>query len=115
VTQLGQLRDAYSQFQAAGAEIYCAVEVHSLEELAISTDDAATGQSLEAEQNIPYPLLPDPTKAIINQYTGVKPAGIGAGMANVAVFVVDKNGQIAYGCAGRPPVNEILAEVQKLP
>jgi len=104
VTQLGQLRDAYSQFQAAGAEI-----------LAISTDDAATGQSLEAEQNIPYPLLPDPTKAIINQYTGVKPAGIGAGMANVAVFVVDKNGQIAYGCAGRPPVNEILAEVQKLP
>jgi len=103
VTQLGQLRDAYADFQARDAEI-----------LAISTDDAATCQSLDAEEGIPFPLLSDPGKNIINQYTGVKPAGVGANAANVTTFVVDQNGRIVYACTGRPTTEEVLAELDKL-
>ena len=56
-TQLGELRDAYDKFLAAGIKLY-----------AISYDDQEILAEYAEKESIPYPLLSDLNSDVIRRY-----------------------------------------------
>ena len=57
MTQLGELRDAYSRFQDAGIKLY-----------ALSYDEVDALAAFAEAHAIPFPLLSDPDSAVIRSY-----------------------------------------------
>lgn len=74
------LRDGFAPIQAAGAEI-----------LGVSADDEASHKSFADKFHLPFSLLADPSKTIIEAY-GVKMPVVG--FAKRVTFVIDKQGVV---------------------
>jgi peroxiredoxin Q/BCP len=74
------LRDGHVYLKAAGAVV-----------LGVSSDDVKSHAAFAAKYHLPFSLLADPDKAIINAY-GVKMFGLG--IAKRITFVIDRQGVI---------------------
>jgi thioredoxin-dependent peroxiredoxin len=74
------LRDGFGAIQAAGAAI-----------LGVSADDEASHKAFAEKYHLPFSLLADPGKAIIEAY-GVKMPVVG--LAKRVTFVIDKQGTV---------------------
>ncbi len=74
------LRDGNEALKAAGAVV-----------LGVSADDMKSHEAFATKYHLPFSLLADPDKAIINAY-GVKMVGLG--FAKRVTFVIDKQGVI---------------------
>jgi len=82
------LRDGYADLTATGAVI-----------LGVSADDSASHAAFTAKYHLPFPLLPDPEKKIIEAY-GVRMPVLG--FAKRVTFLIDKQGILRH----------IIADVQ---
>ena len=74
------LRDGYVALKAAGAVV-----------LGVSGDDVKSHEAFAAKYHLPFSLLADPDRAIINAY-GVKMTGLN--FAKRVTFVIDRQGVI---------------------
>ena len=88
MTQLGELRDAYSRFQDAGIKLY-----------ALSYDEVDALAAFAEANAIPFPLLSDPDSAVIRKY-GILNTDVGEhelpffGVPHPGTYVVDEEGVI---------------------
>lgn len=85
--QVCLFRDSYEPLTAGGLAIY-----------GLSTDSPKANTNFRTKQNLPYPLLCDPTAVLIGAI-GLKkhPKGTQRG-----VFAVDKKGKVLVAEAGGP-------------
>jgi peroxiredoxin len=84
--ELCTFRDSLSRLNAAKAQVY-----------GISVDTFFTLKAFADQQGLTFPLLSDFNKEVIQQYGVFNPDMIGLkGIAKRAVFVIDKNGTVAY-------------------
>lgn len=79
-SQACSLRDGYGAIQQTGAVV-----------LGVSSDDVASHQAFATKFSLPFSLLADPGKAIIEAY-GVKMPVVG--MAKRVTFIIDRKGII---------------------
>jgi peroxiredoxin len=89
--QLGALRDAAGEIEAAGAAVV-AISTQPLEAVAVAADGIA------------FPLLADPTTAAIDRY-GVRdpiPEAHGS-VARPSLFIVDQDGIVRFAYVGQAP------------
>jgi peroxiredoxin Q/BCP len=75
------IRDAWSEFQRAGAEVY-----------GISADTAASHEKFKTKYSLPFPLLADPEHTLGESY-GV--AREGKNSYERSTFVIDADGNVA--------------------
>ena len=103
------MRDQFAQFQRHGAVI-----------LAISNEDQRRGAKLKEKLDLPFPLLADTERRVIQEY-GVfhhnEPKG--RPISRPATFVLDAEGVIRYRYVGdsppdRPAVEAILDVIAEL-
>ena len=84
--ELCTFRDTMSNFTKTNAKV-----------LGISTDTFFTLKAWGDQQKLGFPLLSDYNKDVINKYGVVNPDMIGLkNIAKRAVFVIDRNGVVAY-------------------
>jgi peroxiredoxin len=100
------LRDRYGEFEERGAQL-----------LAIAPDTHENAQRYFQANEIPFPCLPDPDRAVFRQYD-VKSAMISLGQ-RPGLFVIDKEGVVRYAYLGWqqweiPSVDETLAQLDAL-
>jgi peroxiredoxin Q/BCP len=76
------LRDGYGDILATGAVV-----------LGVSADDTASHAAFAEKFHLPFPILADPTRAIIDAY-GVRMAVLG--IAKRVTFIIDKGGIIRH-------------------
>ena len=85
-TELGDMADLYSDFQALGAEVY-----------SVSTDThfvhKAWHEASDTIGKITYPMIGDPTATIANNFENLRPT---EGVADRGTFVIDPDGIIQY-------------------
>jgi peroxiredoxin Q/BCP len=100
------LRDRYEEFTQRGAEV-----------IAIAPDTLENARAYFEREDITFPCLPDPDRAVFRQYD-VKSAMISLGQ-RPGLFVIDKEGIVRYAYLGFqqweiPTVDDTLAELDKL-
>jgi peroxiredoxin len=100
------LRDRYSEFEERGAEV-----------LAIAPDTLENARRYFETNEISFPCLPDPDRAVFREYD-VKSAMISLGQ-RPGLFVIDKEGVVRYAHLGWqqweiPSVDETLQQVGAL-
>lgn len=76
--EMKRFRDSYQQFRKLGAQV-----------LGLSVDGIPANKGFHDENNLPFPLLSDPGKAVARRY-GVLDEG--SGLAQRVTFVVDRKG-----------------------
>lgn len=83
---------------------------------AISTDSMTQSQAVSVEMGLPFDLLCDPEKNVINAYHLLNPFEHG-GIARPAMFLVLPSGEIAYrsidGTARRVDITDLLDYLKK--
>ena len=97
------LRDGHVELKNAGAVV-----------LGVSSDDVKSHEAFAAKYHLPFSLLADPDKAIINAY-GVKKFGLG--YAKRVTFVIDRQSVIRKIFLDVKPAGhdqEVLAAVKNL-
>ena len=97
------LRDGHAELKAAGAVV-----------LGVSSDDVKSHEAFAAKYHLPFSLLADPGKAIINAY-GVKMFGLN--YAKRVTFVIDRKGVIRKIFQDVKPAGhdqEVLAAVKAI-
>ncbi len=97
------LRDSFAPIKAAGAVI-----------LGVSGDDVKSHEAFAAKYHLPFSILADPDRAIIEAY-GVKMFGLG--FAKRVTFVIDRQGIIRKIFKDVKPQGhdqEVLAAVKSL-
>ncbi|KAK4496385.1 hypothetical protein PRZ48_012365 [Zasmidium cellare] len=96
-TQACLFRDSYEPLTATGLSIY-----------GLSTDSPKANTTFKTKQNLPYPLLCDPSATLIGAI-GLKKAPKGT---TRGVFVVDKSGKVLAAEPGGPaPTVEVVKKV----
>ena len=74
----------YEKIRAAGADV-----------VAISVDDQARSRALHTQLALPYPVLCDPTRAVVREWDLYNPREKG-GIAIPAVFVIGPDRRVRY-------------------
>ncbi len=82
--------------------------------IAISADTPADGQKLAGELKLTYPILSDVYRNFIRQYGVLHPQ---EGIARPSMFIVNKEGKIAWNYIGmsaedRPAIEVVLQQLQ---
>lgn len=100
------MRDRYDEIQQRGAEV-----------IAIAPDTVDNARTYFEREDLPFPCLPDPDRAVFRQYD-VKSAMISLGQ-RPGLFVIDKDGVVQYAYLGFqqweiPTVDDTLAELDAL-
>ena len=101
--QACSLRDGHAAIKAAGAVV-----------LGVSADDVKSHEAFAAKYHLPFSLLADPDKTIINAY-GVKMFGLN--YAKRVTFVIDRQGVIRKIFRDVKPEGhdqEVLAAIKNL-
>ena len=79
--------------------------------LAISVDPVDENKTFREKLRAPFPFLSDPGHKVGTRYTGM-PEG---GMDRPSVFVVDREGRVAWRYLGdvsrRPPADDVLEQL----
>jgi peroxiredoxin len=104
--QLGELQEAYPQFQRQNAEV-----------VAISMDSIPSAAQMVALTGAQFPVLSDAEGKVVHRY-GVYNL-LGDGVAAPATFIVSRGGVIQWrhvgqNIADRPSADEILLRLQDL-
>jgi peroxiredoxin len=104
--QMCGYRDNIAAFQAADTEL-----------IGVSLDLPEQGQAFKEKYNLPFPLLRDPNRAIVNAY-GVPVVNLFfARLLKRSVFLMDKQGVIRYinrSYSVKRDGDRLLQEIQKL-
>ena len=95
--QLCAIRDSWSRFTELGVAVF-----------GVNPASAVSHEKFVQKQRYPFPLLVDEGKTVTIAY-GCK----GALMTARTVYVIGKDGKIAYARRGNPPVTEILAAIPR--
>lgn len=96
-TQACLFRDSYDPLTATGLSIF-----------GLSTDSPKANTTFKTKQNLPYPLLCDPSATLIGAI-GLKKAPKGT---TRGVFVVDKSGKVLAAEPGGPaPTVEVVKKI----
>ncbi len=100
------MRDRYEEFQRRGAQV-----------IAIAPDTVDNAREYVQKNEIQFPCLADPDRAVFRQYD-VKSAMISLGQ-RPGLFVIDKEGVVRYAYLGWqqweiPTVGETLAQIEGL-
>ena len=102
---MGELKKHINRFSDLGIRI-----------VAISTDSKKQSQAVVEEMNLPFDLLSDEDKTVINTYNLLNPFEHG-GIAKPALFLVLPSGEITYrsldGTARRADVSDLLDYLKK--
>jgi peroxiredoxin Q/BCP len=93
--QLCAIRDDYSQFEKKNAVVF-----------GVNPADKESHKAFAAKQHYQFPLLVDKGKMVAAKY------GAGGIMVQRTVYVIDKNGKIAFAQRGMPSDAEILASIK---
>jgi peroxiredoxin Q/BCP len=92
---LGEIRDAWSDVESAGAVVY-----------GVNPFSAGSHAKFARKIRLPYPLLVDQGGRIARQF------GVGFWLiVRRSVFVIGPDGRIVWARLGQPPVEEILAAI----
>lgn len=99
-------RDSYEALTAKGLAIY-----------GLSADSPKANTTFKTKQNLPYALLCDPSRGLIDAI-GLKPSG--AAKTTRGVFVVNKKGKVLAAEAGGPAatlevVKKVLNDLEEAP
>lgn len=86
--------------------------------LGISVDSHFCHKAYAATENIPFPLLSDFNKEVAQSYGVLGDSGPWRGVASRAVFIVRRDGTVAYvwhapPSGGLPDVEQVLEEARK--
>jgi peroxiredoxin Q/BCP len=81
-------RDQYADLTSTGFAIY-----------GLSHDSLKANTNFKTKQNLPYPLICDPSRSLITAIGLAKPGGKGA---TRGLFVVDKSGKVLAAEPGTP-------------
>ncbi|MCG2583037.1 peroxiredoxin [Massilia sp. TS11] len=109
-TESMAFRDAYAEFQAAGAEIY-----------GISRDSLKSHENFKAKLGLPFELISDPDEALCTQFAVMKMKNMyGKQVRGIerSTFVIDAGGKLVKEWRGvKVPnhVNEVLEFVASQP
>jgi peroxiredoxin Q/BCP len=100
------LRARYAEFQSRGAEV-----------IAIAPDTLENARAYFETNDIPFPCLPDPERAVFRRYD-VRSAAISLGQ-RPGLFVIDREGVVRYAYLGWqqweiPSVDETLRRLDAL-
>ena len=100
------MRDRISEFQERNAQV-----------LAIAPDTVENARGYFQRNDIPFPCLPDPDRAVYRRYD-VKSAMVSLGQ-RPGLFIVDREGVIRYAYLGWqqweiPSIEETLRELDAL-
>ncbi len=95
------------EFEEAGARV-----------LGISVDSIHSHREYAKQRDIPFELLSDFNKETARQYGVLMDLGPWKGVARRSVFVIDKDGTIAYAWKGEqasdlPDIGEVLEEARQ--
>jgi peroxiredoxin len=97
---LADYRDHYAEIRAAGASVG-----------AVSVDPPATSEALRRELRLPFPVLCDTERRLIQDWDIYNPREKG-GIAKPAVFVIDRDRTVRHSeidhVVTRVPASEIL-------
>jgi peroxiredoxin Q/BCP len=93
--QLCEIRDNWSQFGPRGAKVF-----------GVNPAGAASHKKFSTRHKLPFLLLIDKDKIVARRY-GTASAVI----QKRTVYVIDRDGKIAFAKRGKPPVAEILSAV----
>ncbi len=92
-TELCSVRDDYSAFQQAGAQV-----------LAVSVDSPFALQAWSQQEKFPFPLLSDFNKKVARRYGAWHENLLGlSGVAKRSAFVIDKGGVVRYAWVSDDP------------
>ena len=100
------MRDRFSEFEQRGAQI-----------LAIAPDTLENARTYSQANDIPFPALPDPDRAVFRLYD-VKSAMVSLGQ-RPGLFIIDKDGTVRYAHLGWqqweiPTIDETLEQLDAL-
>ena len=100
----GQFCPTTDRFLTAWQDFYKRIGDLDMELLAISTDSVDTNIELKQRLRLSLPLLSDPEVSIANQYgVYIEDKHSGGQFAEPALFVIDKDGDIAYSIISSGP------------
>lgn len=94
--QLCEVRDSFAEFQAAGAAV-----------LGVNPQGAESHQRFVERYDFPFPLLVDPGNQVARLYRSVLGWGR-LSLPNRTVYVIGKDGRVAFARRGKPAPQEIL-------
>ncbi len=101
-TQLCGIRDSYDAFAEAGAIV-----------LGINNGSESSHQRFAQKYTFQFPLLVDNDRKVAESYGAVLfSLGPLGGIINRTVYVINKDGTIAFAERGNPPTAKILAAIQ---
>lgn len=111
---------SYCNAQLAGYALrHRELEALGAQVLAISVDGTPGAAALKTKLRFPFPVLSDPTHAVIDQYGGIE-ARLRQGIAigKPATYVLDRAGAIRWSYVGedfadRPLVEEVVDQVRQ--
>lgn len=92
------MRDEIERFRKAGVQ-----------PLGVNPASAEAHARYAERMGFPFPLLSDPDRAIARAYGALKADGKGI---QRSVYVVDRDGRIAFAVRGAPPPSEVVAAVR---
>jgi peroxiredoxin len=98
-SQLCMFRDAYAELSQSGVQV-----------LGINPGKPDDHAAFASAQNLPFPLLSDPGMRVSRQYKAVLIPGL---LQNRVVYGIDTAGAIRFAAVGNPPVQQVLAALQK--
>jgi thioredoxin-dependent peroxiredoxin len=81
---LADYRDRYAEFHSAGAEV-----------VALSVDDRPRSEAMARELELPFPILCDPRREVVERWGLLNRAEKG-GIAFPATFVIDRDRKVRF-------------------
>ena len=88
--------------------------------LAISVDNGPDSSALKSKLALPFPILSDPTHAVIDRYAGAE-AKLRQGVAigKPATYILDADGAIVWSHVGedfddRPLISEVFEQLERV-
>jgi peroxiredoxin len=104
---LADYRDHYREIRATGAGV-----------AAVSVDAEKTSEALRRELDLPFPILCDTDRRVVQEWDIYNPREKG-GIAKPASFVVERDRTVRYATidsvAMRVPASEMLLVLQSMP
>ena len=92
--QLCEFRDRWDAIREAGAYV-----------VGLNPSKDSSHTAFKEKHKLPFPLLVDHAKRVATMYNCNGP------IVRRTVYVIDRDGRIAYGRRGKPSVDEILAVI----
>ena len=95
---------------------YSQIKGHNAIVVAISVDDLSNAQTMARNSGVPFPILYNPGKDVVQAYGVLNPQD--NNLARPSTFIVDRSGVIRWKYLGstydRPSPQQVLQELAKI-